>query len=399
MKNLTFLSVFLGTAIEVYDHSVFAFLIPVLSEVFFSSQSHATALSFTVLAYVVSFAVKPFSSLIFGYLTDIYGRKKVLLWTTFLMTLSTAIIGLLPTTLPVILLWAGVFGCRIIQGISLAGEFSTGVIMAVEQGEKRPAFSGSLAFMGGTFGLLLANLTVFILLQSMQHDHVVQYGWRIPFLVSTLIWLFLIYIRKNIRDHFRGKTIINNSYVSLFKTYKNELAITFVTASLSASAFYMTFIFMPTFLSSYLHVQTHQKSLLITLSCLLLYFISLPTFGALADKIGVEKQITLSTILYLMFSYMYFALITKFNDTGIFGVLIFFTLVQALLNSALPSFMVSKFPTVQRGKALAISYNTGLTLFGGLMPYLILTHGNSVNPGIIISVCALLTLYVLRFVR
>ncbi len=161
----------------------------------------------------------------------------------------------------------------------------------------------------------------------------------------------------------------------------------------------MTFIFMPSFLSSYLHVQTHQKFLLITLSCLFLYFISLPTFGVLADKIGVEKQITLSTILYLMFSYLCFALITKFNDTGIFGVLIFFTIVQALLNSALPAFMVSKFPTVQRGKALAISYNTGLTLFGGLMPYLILTYGNSVNPGIIISVCALLTLYVLRFVR
>lgn len=61
--------------------------------------------------------------------------------------------------------------------------------------------------------------------------------------------------------------------------------------------------------------------------------------------------------------------------------------------------MVSLFPAIHRGKALAISYNTSLSIFGGLMPYVILSHKSFMNPGIVISICAILTLVVLRFVR
>jgi MHS family proline/betaine transporter-like MFS transporter len=68
---------FLGTLIEVYDFSVFAFLIPVLSEVFFSSHTTKAAINFTVLAYVISYGIKPFGAVAFGYLMDSYGRKKL----------------------------------------------------------------------------------------------------------------------------------------------------------------------------------------------------------------------------------------------------------------------------------------------------------------------------------
>ncbi len=73
-------------------------------------------------------------------------------------------------------------------------------IMAVEQGKERPAFSGSLAFMGGSVGLLLANLCTFFLLNIMPHEQIIQYGWRIPFLISTLCWVILFFIRNNIND-------------------------------------------------------------------------------------------------------------------------------------------------------------------------------------------------------
>ena len=66
MKNLARISVFISTAIEVYDLSIFAFLIPVLSSVFFPSHTKSTAVSFTLLAFVVSYAVKPLSGFMFG---------------------------------------------------------------------------------------------------------------------------------------------------------------------------------------------------------------------------------------------------------------------------------------------------------------------------------------------
>ena len=396
MKKVSIISAFLGTLIEVYDFSVFAFLIPILSEVFFSSQAQKVAINFTVLAYVISYGVKPFGALAFGYLIDYYGRKRILLLTTLLMTLATASIGLLPVDGMGMYQWGVFIGCRIIQGLSISGEFSSALIMAVEQGKGRPGFSGSMAFMGGSLGLLFANLSIFILLNLMPHDQVIQYGWRIPFLMSTFCWLILFFIRHKIEHSIFNKGFSRAGLFDLLINYKKELATTFITSSLSASALYMTFVYMPTFLSASLNLHSHQQSILITLICLLTYILVLPFGGILADKIGVMKQIKISSILYLLFSYACFAMIPGLNSVGCVAILILFSIIQAMLNSALPAFMIAQFQPIQRGKALAISYSISLTLFGGLMPYLILTNGGHFNPGLPISICAVLTLVVIH---
>src|SRR3990167_2525563 len=200
MIKIPLISAFLGTLIEVYDFSVFAFLIPVLSEMFFSSSSNKSAIDFTILAFAISYSVKPFGALIFGYLMDNYGRKKVLLSTTCSMTLATMAIGLIPINMPGMYQWWILIGCRVIQGLSISGEFSSALILAVEQGNNRPAFSGSLAFMGGSLGLLLATFSIYFLLNQMPHDQIIQFGWRIPFLISTLLLVCLFFIRNKIDD-------------------------------------------------------------------------------------------------------------------------------------------------------------------------------------------------------
>ncbi|MFO9453184.1 MFS transporter [Legionella pneumophila serogroup 1] len=399
MKNLARISVFISTAIEVFDLSIFAFLIPVLSSVFFSSHSQNSAINFTILAYVVSYAVKPFSGMAFGYLSDNYGRKQVLSITTLMMTVSTAIIGLLPTKLPEIDLWIVLFGCRIIQGLSISGEFSNGLILAVELGKDRPAFSGSMAFMGGILGLISANLTVFILLNLLPHEQMIQYGWRIPFLISALIWFALYQIRRFINEPLIRRNADKRQFLSLIKKYRKELVICFVAASLSASAFYMTFVYMPMLLSTVIQNQTHLNSIWVTLVALFVYFICLPLFGTVADRVGINNQITIAAVMYLLFSYFCFEYINHFDYVVMFCSLIILALIQSLYNSALPAFMVSLFPSNHRGKALAISYNISLSIFGGLMPYVILSHKSYMNPGIVISICAILTLIVLRFDR
>lgn len=367
MKKATIISAFLGTLIEVYDFTVFPFLIPVLSEVFFSSQTRNSAINFTILAYVVSYIVKPFGAIGFGYLIDHFGRKKVLLFTTLLMTLATSAIGILPAHLMGIYLGAGLVACRIIQGLSISGEFSSAIIMAVEHGNKYPAFSGCLAFVGGTVGLLLANLSIFILLYVIPHDQIIQYAWRIPFLIGAFGCLILLFIRNRIEDIAPDLSSESSSFYELLG-YKRQLIETFIISSLSASAFYITFIFMPTYLSTLLNLHSHQQSILITLIALLVYVIVLPFGGLLADKIGVKRQIKIASIFYLLFSYIVFTSIPQLTSDGCMLVLILFAIIQAILNSALPAFIVAQFQPNQRGKALAISYNISLTLFAGLMP-------------------------------
>lgn len=395
MKKATIISAFLGTLIEVYDFTVFPFLIPILSEVFFSYQTKNSAINFTILAYVVSYIVKPFGGIGFGFLIDHFGRKKVLLFTTLLMTLATSAIGILPARLMGIYFGAGLIACRIIQGLSISGEFSSAIIMAVEQGNKYPAFSGCLAFVGGSIGLLLANLSIFILLYVIPHDQIIQYAWRIPFLVGAFGCLILLCIRNRIEDSAPGLVLEASSFRNLL-SHKKQLLETFIISSLSASAFYITFIFMPTYLSTLLHLHSHKQSISITLIALLVYVIFLPLGGVLADKIGVKRQIKIASICYLLFSYIVFTSIPQLTSTGCIMVLVLFAVIQAVLNSALPAFMVAQFQQNQRGRALALSYNTSLSLFAVLMPLLLLSSGKQLNPGIPITLCAGLSLLVIN---
>ncbi|MCL9685719.1 MFS transporter [Legionella maioricensis] len=395
MKSVLF-SAFLGTLIEVYDFSVFPFFIPILSEVFFSSYEKSNALNFTILAYVVSYFVKPISAIVCGYLMDYLGRRRVFIFTTVLMTVATSSIALMPSSL---MSWG--YGtlliiCRVLQGVAISGEFSTAIIMAVEEGKKRSALVGCIAFIGGATGLLLANLSVLIVLHSIPHEQMIHFGWRIPFLIGAIGCISLLYIRSGLKHDFVDSKK-PYTFKSLFKANKRALWLVFIVSSLSASAFYITFVFLPTLLSTLLALHTHQDAILMTLAALILYVVALPLGGILADRIGILRQIKIAITLYLLFSYMTFNAIPALGLLGGMVILVLFSIIQALLNSALPVFIVEQFEFNQRGKALGVSYNISLALFGGLLPFIIATYNNHLNPGIPITICAVLCLIFINF--
>lgn len=387
---------FIGTLIEVYDFTVFPFFIPVLSEVFFSSYQRTNAINFTILAYVVSYIVKPLGSIVFGSWIDRWGRKKVLLFTTILMTFATAAIGLLPSYLMSMYYGAGLVFCRVVQGIAISGEFSTAIIIAVEEG-KNSVLPGCISFIGGSIGLLLASLSALFILYGMPHDLIIYFGWRIPFLIGVGGCIALLCIRSSLEFNLINHNNESNGYRNLFKKYKKELWIVFIVSCLSASAFYITFVFLPTLLSSLWQIHTHQHAILVTSVALILYVLFLPVGAVLADRIGVKKQIQIAALCYLLFSYEVFAVMPQLNYLQSTIILACFAIIQALLNSALPSYIVILFDINQRGKALAISYNLSLALFGGMLPYLIATFNNHLNPGVPISICAVLCLLTINF--
>lgn len=396
MNKRVLFSAFLGTLIEVYDFSVFPFFIPILTEVFFSTYDKRIAINFTILAYVVSYFVKPLSAIVCGYLMDYFGRRSVFVFTTVLMTLATSAIALLPSSF---MSWG--YGslliiCRVLQGIAISGEFATAIIMAVEAGKKRSALSGCIAFIGGSIGLLLANLSVLITLYIIPHEQMMNFGWRIPFLIGAMGCISLLYMRSGLKYDFVDSQK-PHTFKSLFKANKRALWLVFIVSSLSASAFYITFVFLPTLLSTLLALHTHKDAILMTLAALILYVVALPLGGILADKIGILRQIKIAIILYLLFSYITFNATPALGLLGGMLILALFSIIQALLNSALPAFIVDQFEFNQRGKALGVSYNISLALFGGLLPYIIATYNNHLNPGIPITICAVLCLIFINF--
>ena len=135
--------------LEWYDFTIYGFLAPTLGQVFFPSRDPSTSLlsAFAVLA--VGYAARPIGSVIFGHIGDRFGRKPALIASVLMMGAGSVLIGMLPTYAQVgIPAAAALVAIRVVQGISVAGEYTAaGVLMVEEAPNESRAFVGSwLAF-------------------------------------------------------------------------------------------------------------------------------------------------------------------------------------------------------------------------------------------------------------
>ena len=191
-----------GTTVEWYDFFIYATAVGlVFGELFFAPLGPNSALiAFATVG--VSFLFRPLGAFLAGHFGDKYGRKVVLMWTLILMGAATALIGLLPTyeaigiAAPILLVLL-----RILQGISAGGEWGGAVLMAVEHAPKRRrGVFGASPQIGVPLGLLLASGVMALMTVIAPGDAFLQWGWRIPFLLSIVLILVGYYVRRRVEE-------------------------------------------------------------------------------------------------------------------------------------------------------------------------------------------------------
>ena len=192
----------IGTTVEWYDFFIYATAVGlVFGQLFFAPLGADSALvAFATVG--VSFLFRPLGAFLAGHLGDKYGRKPVLMWTLILMGISTALIGLLPTyatigvAAPILLVLL-----RILQGISAGGEWGGAVLMAVEHApRKRRGAFGAAPQIGVPLGLLLASGVMALMTLIAPGDQFLQWGWRVPFLLSVVLILVGYYVRRRVEE-------------------------------------------------------------------------------------------------------------------------------------------------------------------------------------------------------
>src|SRR5690606_15901298 len=205
----------LGTAIECYEFCSYgAAAALVFPKVFFPDNDPLVATLLSLSTFAVAFLARPLGGAVFGLLGDRFGRKPVLIATLALMGCSTLAIGLLPPysaigiAAPLLLVVL-----RVLQGLSLGGEYGGAVLMSVEHAHPdRRGLFGALVNTGAGWGLLLANLA-FLSVSGMSDEAFAAWGWRVPFWLSVvlLVACFIVRIRISERPEFahaaaRGQT-------------------------------------------------------------------------------------------------------------------------------------------------------------------------------------------------
>ena len=192
----------IGTTIEWYDFLIYAQAAGiVLAPLYLEPAAQDNAQFAQIIAWAtlgISFLFRPLGAVIAGHLGDKYGRKMILVFTLIGMGVATFLIGLLPTcdtigiAAPILLILL-----RIMQGISAGGEWGGAALMSVEYAPKhRRGLFGAFPQSGVPLGLTIATATMLIVMGIVGKEAYLEWGWRIPFLLSVVLVVIGYAIRR-----------------------------------------------------------------------------------------------------------------------------------------------------------------------------------------------------------
>lgn len=230
-----------GTAIEFYDFYAYGTAAAnYFPKVFFGDTTNPTvALLASLLTFAIAFIARPLGSLVFGHFGDRMGRKTTLVVSLLTMGIATFLIGCLPTynqwgvaAVAVLCL------CRFVQGVGLGGEWSGAALVATENApEDKRALYGSFPELGAPIGFFLSNGTYFLLETFNDNDAMLAWGWRVPFLLSSILVIVGLVVRVQMEETpiFRmaqeQKKVVKSPLTEVFKkSWKEVIQATFLVA-------------------------------------------------------------------------------------------------------------------------------------------------------------------------
>ncbi len=388
----------LGNLLEWYDFAAYGFLASIFAKNFFPASDAFVGLISAFGIFAASFLMRPLGAIIFGHIGDRYGRRLALYISAGMMTVSTVVIGLLPTYVqigalaPVLLLIL-----RLLQGVSIGGEYTTAAIFLGESTHpKRRGFITSFASMGGTGGTLLGSAVAALTASLLTGEQLVEWGWRIPFLLGVILGGFTLFLRTGLDDspaapHSEGGAPL----VEAFRVeWRNILRAIALNAMLGAG-FYLIFVYLTTYMHQIEGMPERQALQVNTISMLaLLLFVFL--FSTVTDLVGRKVVVVAGLAGLVLFSWPLFWLIASGDpmraQLGQLG----FALLIGAYAGPMPILLVEMFDHRTRCSALSVSYNISLGLAGGTAPmvaaYLINRTHDDMAPAYYLTALAILSL-------
>jgi MFS family permease len=393
-----------GTTIEWYDFLLYSTVTGlVFNKVYFPGSDPwvGTLQAFGV--YFVGFVARPIGAAIFGHYGDRIGRKATLIVTLLMTGIATAAVGLVPGD-DRIGIWGAVILVilRLIQGIGVGGEWGGSVLLAMEwaQTNKNRGFITSWPQFGGPAGLFLANIAV-LFFSWYSGDQFLEWGWRVPFLISIVMVAVGLWIRLGILETPVFQRILAENKVERAPTIevlKRQPREILLSALLRMAEQTPSFIFNA-FVLTYgtLVVGVSRDLLLMALVAMTaLGFVTVPIAGALSDRIGRRKVYIGGCIFVAVFTFGYFALLdTKVPELVFLAVALSFIPVMTMYGPQ-AALIAEAFTPRLRYSGASLGYQLASIIAGGPAPFisawLFSTYHSAFPIGLYVCVCAAISI-------
>jgi MHS family proline/betaine transporter-like MFS transporter len=395
----------LGNALEFYEILVYGYFAVIISKVFFPATDPKVSLLLTLGSFGVSFLSRPIGALFLGDYGDRRGRKKALTLSIVLMTIGTGLMTIMPSydTLgllsPILVICA-----RLLQGFSVGGEFASSVTFMVEHRPDRAGFFASWQWSSQGFAALIATGLGVLLTSTMSAADLQAWGWRIPFAVGLLIGPVGYYIRSNMEEtpEFSAAGPPRTPMRDLIVTQWDLLLLVIGTVIISTSSQYLL-VYMPTYAIRELHLPQYL-SYTAAVAAAALQTVVVPFVGMLVDRVGQTRIMMTAAALFCITAYPAFALLASHASIGVLIAMVcWIGFLKSCYSGSLPSLMAKVFPAATRVSGLSLSYNVGVTIFGGFAGFfaqsLIDLTGSKLAPSFYIIVTAFLSFVALFILR
>lgn len=368
----------LGNLVEWYDWYVYSAFSLYFAGSFFPAENSTAQLLNTAGIFAIGFLMRPVGGWLMGTYADRHGRKKALTASILLMSLGSLLITFVPgykqigIAAPILLVLA-----RVIQGLSVGGEYGTSATYLSEMATKKSrGFYSSFQYVTLIMGQLIA-LGVLVMLQRLflTEDQLHSWGWRIPFGIGAILAVSVMFLRRSLHE---SATFVQKENQPARGTIKALMqhpraVLTVVGLTLGGTvAFYTFTTYMQKFLVNTSGFSKNDATLISTLT-LVGFMVLQPVFGALSDRIGRRPLLIAFGILGTLCTIPILNNLSHTTDKWLAFVLILAALIIVSGYTSINAVVKAElFPAEVRALGVGFPYAIAVSLFGGTAEYIAL---------------------------
>lgn len=392
----------IGNALDWYDFTLYGYFATIIGKLFFPAGSEPawTPLLSSLAVFGTAFVVRPIGGIILAQQADQWGRRGILLFTIGLMTVGTAMIAFAPTyaaiglAAPLIIVLS-----RLLQGLSAGGEFASATAFLVEHAPPhRRGLYGAWQLSGQGIAILLSGLAGSIAARAMAPDQFDAWGWRFPFLFGLVIGPVGYYMRVKLQEPpafsavRRRRSPGRSPLTEVLVNYRNRALIGLGLVIGGSASLYVLFVFMPTYAMRVLGLDPRAAFVAPVIAGLTVA-IFCPIMGHLSDKFGRKSALIVSTAGMLLAPYPCFVWLQHEPSVAQLALVEFiFGFLFAIGGGPFSAALAEMFPVGLRATGMAVAYNVGVALFGGMAPlavaWFIARTGDPLAPVYYVTACS-----------
>jgi len=385
---------FVGTSIEWYDFFLYGSAAAlVFNQVFFPSFNPLTGTLLAFATYAVAFVARPFGGALFGHLGDRLGRKRTLIWTLMLMGFATFAMGLLPgygsigIAAPILLVVL-----RFAQGLGLGGEWGGAVSLVTEYGDAsgaqhRRGYYASWPQIGVPAGNLMAVGALAVVSAVTTPEAFISWGWRIPFLLSGVLILVGLWIRRALDESPLFASLDQSErqqapVAEVFRHYRRSLLITIGIRIASDVSYYTFALFSLTYVTQQLGLP-RSVAFNGVLVASVVQLVAIPAFAILSDRVGRRPVYLLGAVGVGVWGFAFFPLLDSRSALAAIVAITVGLLFQAAMYGPMAAFIAEMYGTSVRYSGSSLGYQLAGIVGGSVAPLIgvaLLARFDSATP-------------------